>query len=555
MWILLSVDLLPRRTASPTVPQTTMMKEEQGFQVYFAFEEAANSKLHQIADYFQDPEAAGPISRVCLSDTQVDSVCSLLNTHRIQCLVHAAQGTNLLDERNFSWQMNGKQAKMPDMAVVCLAHGAKLAAEEALAAGAKIVVWFNLDILDGAASHFLEKVLFRFLDEVNQKRALRVQPMLQRLLSAASFASTSTDFGVEICDSSDNMLIVFREIDIDTDKITHWARSSSGVRDIKQNITQDLKMKKLQYMMLASDCDILREAKNTLSKESVFIKHADAVGHHAESRCESIALQVCQYFLHTDCIFDIVYRVCSTSHPSRHHMQDLIVRLQRTRFVLLWVHISDKRFLDHVQENLLAVITCNKQCKLLITRDRSVETEMEAYIQTNPRVFQVYSCERDVIGRQFCAVCIDIKISGIPQNEELLRTRVRLRKCCVGIKSQIEEIVGSTTVDAIIPTDDGQLVVRIQISDIMALHKVRDMVLPRACESSLSTKLATKQQTAHDTIKCDVTHFANGYDCVSLLLDKPTRVQYNILTKIFESKQGCVHLRAFAGAGKTSILL
>ena len=102
-------------------------------------------------------------------------------------------------------------------------------------------------------------------------------------------------------------------------------------------------------------------------------------------------------------------------------------------------------------------------------------------------------------------------------------------------------------VQRVLLEDDVAVIVKIQIADVCFLHKLGDYVLTGGADQYLTANLHGT------TVKCDIGTFAEDYEELSLMLNKPTPAQRRVLQIIAESSG--VHLKALAGAGKTFVIL
>ena len=97
------------------------------------------------------------------------------------------------------------------------------------------------------------------------------------------------------------------------------------------------------------------------------------------------------------------------------------------------------------------------------------------------------------------------------------------------------------------------MIAKLQTSDVYFLHKLRDRVLDGTADQSLTEQSNDVRDTLQMCVVCDRSDFALTYEKLSLMLNKPTRQQKEVLQKI--SENALVHLRALAGVGKTFAIL
>ena len=185
-------------------------------------------------------------------------------------------------------------------------------------------------------------------------------------------------------------------------------------------------------------------------------------------------------------------------------------------------------------------VTLTEKLQILVTCMPDMANSINRYTRMSMK-FEILRCKQDLIGLEFSETCVDLKVRGIGTN------------AIAGVQGAFEDALGST-VEAIFADDNGELVVLVQTPDIMTLHQIRDQVLP----SGSTTWSPFQVEICHalqliDPVVCDVSHFADGYTRTSLVLDKPTVNQWQVLLQIFASARA-THLRALAGAGKTFIL-
>ena len=493
-------------------------QEGQQFEIHFAME---GDGLEQIATHFENQPRP---SRIGMSNTDDHQIRSIACAHQVNCLVYMAFGTDLLIKDNFWHEAAHRRLKWlcPRIVVTCMVHNAKKTAQAAINAGSLVAVWFGVDAISEKGTGFIHSVLLPFLDSAlgssPRLTADLVMPRLQQVIRSS--LQRITNFGVELATDKDYLSAdslelammaansestnrvkdalkceIFTDASVEGDLIYWPSRESSGL--IKENISRDLKLKKLSHQMVACDSEIMNSVKRVLQqvdKRCVFVrdpKHSKK--QEIGSRSRAIAMFVCNYFL-TRNYFDTIYRVYDDQVQTE--VQQL---LESSHRLLLWIDICDKRFLAKCKEFINEVCS-DLRIHLILTCPSSYVEEV-----LHSAHFQICQCEPDLLQREFSEMSIDVKVSGIHQPLAVERIKE--------VKDVMEDSLDSV-VEGLFDTDDDQLVVRIQTPDITTLHRIRDLILPSGNATTTQHEPTFQSAVAKALglpVVFDVSHFADGY--------------------------------------------
>ena len=537
-------------------------------------ENGAQFQLNFIKKHFEDTSELLKNLCVCVSDKSGKTIAHHLNKHGALCMVFCGHGTDHLNQTSFSFKRF--LVRCPRVVIICMPIGAKTAANAALKAGAQTAIWFQFDISDLAPFKlFFKRVLLSFLEEalqLNSKSSQRTclkeaKQSIQQLLDAAQRKKPT----LEICQFG---------IEFDTDLALDESllpqelcppSQAQGCVDVEfqASLKGNFASEGNKAALLACDAKTLAEAtdalccsqsqhlylgsKPMLSKPNLETDAETELKPMMQHRYRAIAQHLCWKAYHSRC-FDAIYhiRVDAKTNPGT-NIADACLELEDDAIegALLWLDVTTDTFLDEIKQEF-------KRCAVLhkvftVVTDSSLQGNPMKYIEACEEEFEqefkILPCnQEDDGGIEASDLQTDIRMSGIASVDGEFVTH-----SAETIKRVLESMVNEGALKCCVRgllledlEDGGAAIARIQILDVLFLHKIRDCILTGLADVHLESKLNTE-------IKCDRSHFAKAYESLSLQLNKPTTDQRRVLEEIYVHLK--VHLRALAGAGKTFVIL
>ena len=260
----------------------------------------------------------------------------------------------------------------------------------------------------------------------------------------------------------------------------------------------------------------------------------------------------------------IAYRLCLNSHRRRHFDVGFHLRTKQDlngvdsqladngiKGALLWLDVTTDSFLDEVKLEFGQCMKALDKVYIVITDMSSNHAQVDHFMDACEDEFKqelqaLLECsEEDDCGIEASDLQTNLRLCGITSAHGQLTT------CSpVQIKSVLEDNTNnapSCNIRGLLLENDSTVIVQIQTTDVQFLHTLRDWVLTGEADEHLTTNLRGGD------IKCDRTSFAENYEKLSLMLNKPTLAQKQVLRAIDEHLK--VHLKALAGADKTFVIM
>jgi len=277
------------------------------------------------------------------------------------------------------------------------------------------------------------------------------------------------------------------------------------------------------------------------------------------SQTRLLAYQVCKYFEYRP-KFDSVTRLRNQSDFDR-------LRTFGDGLALMWIDLCATT--AECEEALEEVIGREENVVLLLTHNGNAETE-------ELRESLVAVGDWDVV-----EVSNNGEASQIPADAKSLHEEIRLTR---ETKTRLDLWDLSTVIQQVLPDpslgkeglghgdtlywvpiagifedDDNSLLVRLCISDVEYLHRLRDLVFTEKLIDNIKERFKVVKRSASQAdaeseinIRIDMKHFAERFEKLMCEFEEPTEHQKVKLAE-YEAEGGSLHITAPAGAGKTFV--
>lgn len=439
-------------------------------------------------------------------------------------------------------------ASRPRVAIVCLQHGARRAAERLHVGGVASVFWLRAgaDMSESAVLRVVIAPLLSMLEtEPHGLEAIFRNECanLSALLGVVASPSSQPWLGLPVTDS-------------------HMAVKNDALQlhpnDLVDATTQDMFAALRDLQLCAPDVKHVEELRAKLVAENgprglaVWsagkAEYSDAMA----ARCRTVALEAVEPFLMVGTAFELIWRI--SSDASLEEARAKVEQIGGSTPVLIWV--------DLVTEMSRAPL----------------RTFLEAMLRNSAKAKAVFSCSavhKRHMQELFKELCLNdlVRVKAVDEAEDVpaslhhdepLRFTIERRGVPIDdpfatfhpmdLRRVIEEALGGERpLAALYLDDDAALLARISVTDPAFLHELRDRVLMDSFAADVSHRLCALDNAANLVAKVDMTAFAERYEQIVLRLDKLTRHQR---TKLAECKGHMkVRIEAPAGGGKTFIAL
>ena len=264
-------------------------------------------------------------------------------------------------------------------------------------------------------------------------------------------------------------------------------------------------------------------------------------------RRRSVALAACESFmLSAHAKFEAVYRIANASDLSA--LQATLADVSKAFRLLLWVDLGG---IDEscVSSFLSRLGSRFRHVSCVMTHDGTSNGNVNELLDDHDfHEFRVGDVN-GIPGVTAASLHDEIKIVT---NVNLFSSAKKQRRA---VESAIGRPIWGFYHDDTIAHAVGSFIscIRIHITDVGYLHKLRDRVLTGAFEKDLLTEL--QPDCEHLTVAVDKSHFAARYEDSILSLDSLTPHQTVKLAECPKAEMSHIHIRAPAGAGKTFIAL
>ena len=460
--------------------------------------------------------------------------------------------------------------------VICLEFGAQHAANSLVAAGVDHVLWVSTDAIFEPAScaRLLSIVLapaFHFLNAGNSPES--VSNLVKTKLIEANLTGTAG------CCCNDDAIVV------------QWQPKSNQNEQWLRNIAPEpLRLEprgKLQAALsaalplLAVDLGVLRLAQLDLEQRgasgkleptcSVMVLPPDGQEKDANAllRCRAVALALCTSHLYGS-TYKLVCRISTLKD-----LQDLEGQLDGLKFpALVWLDFCGhtvpwtKPDLDLLRASLRptdegknSAVVAARHILLTYADAESKDLAYSLSESLDLGVLHLAAADEHAQG---------VHADGLHEEFKVLTTfEMGEPKCLLDafepkiLEEALNQLLDGRPVVGMYRADEpSACYIRICISDVGFLHKLRDSMLTGQFGSDLQDSLRAKQRRQDDgqdslgdiSVSIDRTQFAEKYESSVLRLDKLTEHQRE---KMEECQQAGVHIhiKAPAGAGKTFVAL
>ena len=443
---------------------------------------------------------------------------------------------------------------VPRVAIVCMKYGSRAVAERLREAGISRVFWLRKNIVtDRRGVELFVKVIVPMLN------AFEADPTLEsfELGESAKRLVLRRDWGFETSE--------FKPSD-------HWTPDTSTEEvawvQVKASIGPKSNFGKIaieddDLELLACDMPNVVDLKDgliELPNSKMSIVPPSSEDDDITNRCRSIAYEVCESFtLSALASFEVVFRIASDRD-----IEDVETELKhasKASRLLFWVDVVKAESNDGFQPRLSSALEAfASRFKFLSIVMTVQSTSRQAFVDDITEVLGNFtkvplSSPRGIPGVTAASLYEEIKLTNVDLFDDSSTETLR---------GAIENVLGQQPIAGLyfddVSEDSHQkqnvCFIRIHITDIGYLHKMRDRILFGDFERELKQQLREGDKLSNLTLSVDLSHFAERYEESIFSLDKLTPHQKLKLKECREARMTRhIHIRAPAGAGKTFIAL
>ena len=437
---------------------------------------------------------------------------------------------------------------VPPIAIIGMKFGARAAAERLHAAGISRVFWIRASVIeDGGAELFANTIapVLTLLDAtavVAQDLEDSIETLAHHEWGLVQNEKARVDSWTPLCS----------EEELRTTSTRSWLHFKAPPEPFS-NIDSNMSIK---LTVLACDMSNVVNLSKTLCTDDDDDSHifvSDGADLTNSERCRSVALAACESFmLSSHAKFEAVYRIGSASDVSQIELP--LADVSKTCRLLLWIDLGD---IDEPR-----VSSCISSFLVrLDSRFRHVSCVMTCGGASMARINETFGEFRefpigDVIGIPgVTAASLHDEIKITTNLNLLVDSNSTTKK----LRRVVENVIGQPIAGLYHDDVANEVVgpftsfIRVHITDVGYLHKLRDRVLIGTFEQELMTQLQHDYKNL--TVTVDKSHFAARYEDSILSLDSLTPHQTAKLAQCREAEKSHIHIRAPAGAGKTFIAL
>ena len=479
--------------------------------------------------------------------------------------------------------------RRPRVVVVCMCHGARRAAERLLCAGAPTVLWVTGDMF-GTDAAALCTVLVRVLVRMEAEELTEAEDVVAKLRD-------------ECNDSAGLSEICFGCLRRSMAAGTQWqctSESSTGNSWCQISAQPELLAADSTNLggRVGASSGLLAIDVHHVSRMHAAFKGDDErlqCIHGKSERCTAIATELCRSFLDGK-RFDIVWHVSNDAELEARlqaqHAGRSLAEWEEPPRMLLWARANEPALLTQLQEQLKDESGALREAHVVLTCDSEpmdLDEELDFEVtQLEPVELAMGGAEAAMAGKlhqeiRLVAVdssgtkpgarcLLDDGLSDGLFNAGTIQRAVRDFFCQQ--RSGTPEWTPDSTVTGIY-AENGGCVLRVWVSDVSMLHRLRDTLLNGAFEVKLTESLRRSSRSSEQpaaatstrdlgyddgaestsalSVTLDSTHFAEQYEQLVLELEELTPHQRQ---KLAETEgHARAHIIAAAGAGKTFLAL
>ena len=447
---------------------------------------------------------------------------------------------------------------VPRVAIVCMKYGSRAVAERLRKAGISRVFWLRKNLVtDQLGVELFVNVIVPMLN------AFEADPTLEtfELKESAKRLVSSLDWGLVKGQSKPND---HWTPDESTDEVA-WIQVKASLGPTSNfgtiaNEDDDLEL-------LACDMPYVVKLKRDLlsaSKSNILVAPGSFDDDEIMNRCRSIAHAACESFtLSALASFEMVFKISSECDIK--DVERELEHASKGSRLLFWVDVSAantdtfepclssalEKFANRF--NFLSIVMTIQST----SRQKSADELTEALGGFAEFPLGV---PEGIPGVTAASLHEEIKMTT---NINLLKWPLKLpcEMTTKMLRGAIETVLGRQAIAGLYLDDCSEekkfvFFVRVHITDVGFLHKVRDRILMGHFERELKEQLGKAGDLSYLTLDVDLSHFAERYEASIFSLDKLTPHQKLKLKECREAgTTKHIHVRAPAGAGKTFIAL